>query len=103
MHADAAIRNPIGGSAGPADAPLTYSVPNAAKMLDIGVRKMWELVSTGRIESIKIDTSRRIPRAALVAYVESLRDAEEGSHPTGPTTPTPPTGPGKDSTGGCAL
>jgi excisionase family DNA binding protein len=36
---------------------------------------MWELVRTGEIESVKIGASRRILRAALVAYIEAHRSA----------------------------
>lgn len=54
---------------------LAYTVPRAARLLDISDRKAWELVHNGTIESIKIGTSRRVTRAALLAYVESLRSA----------------------------
>jgi excisionase family DNA binding protein len=37
---------------------------------------MWHLVHTDQIESFKIGASRRIPREALLAYLESLRGAE---------------------------
>lgn len=74
MQADAAPGNSVDGN-GPVDEPLAYSVPRAAKKLDIGVRSMWHLVHTGQIDSVKIGASRRIPREALHAYLESLRGA----------------------------
>lgn len=75
MHADAALDNSTGGNVRPPDDQIAYKVPHAAKVLDLGERTVWGLVLSGQIESILIGRSRRIPRAALVAYVESLRTA----------------------------
>jgi hypothetical protein len=58
MQADAAPRNSVDGN-GADDEPLAYTVPQAARKL-----------------AIKIGASRRIPREALLAYLESLRGAE---------------------------
>ncbi|WP_250009145.1 helix-turn-helix domain-containing protein [Actinoplanes sp. M2I2] len=55
------------------DGQIAYNVPHAAKVLDLGVRTVWALVHAGDIESVKIGSARRIPRTALVAYIESLR------------------------------
>lgn len=74
MQADATPGNSVGGN-GTADEPLAYSIPEAAKKLQIGRRSMWRLVHTEQVESVKIGTSRRIPREALHAYLESLRGA----------------------------
>jgi excisionase family DNA binding protein len=62
-----------GGSAG--DRQLAYTVPRAARALDISDRKAWELVHSGVIQSIKIGRSRRVTRRALEEYIESLRSA----------------------------
>jgi len=35
--------------------------------------KLYELMNAGRIVSVKLDGSRRIPREALEEFVESLR------------------------------
>jgi excisionase family DNA binding protein len=76
MHADALARTQtVGGEQVPSDDQIAYRVPHAAKVLDIGLRTMWELLQAGEIESIKIGRSRRIPRSALVAYIERLRGA----------------------------
>lgn len=74
MHADATLNNSIGGNA-PADEQIAYTVPHAAKVLDLGVRTVWGLVHSGEIESIKIGKSRRVARAALLAYVKRLGGA----------------------------
>jgi excisionase family DNA binding protein len=75
MHADAAERNTTSGNAEIGSEPLAYTVPEAAAALRISERQVWELLRLGRVESIKIGRSRRIPRAGLNAYVESLRGA----------------------------
>ena len=54
---------------------LLYKIPHAARLLDMSERKVWELVHTGKIESVQIGRSRRITRAALSSYIESLRSA----------------------------
>jgi excisionase family DNA binding protein len=54
----------------PSSEQIAYRVPHAAKVLDIGLRTLWELIKTGEIESFKIGRSRRIRRSALIAYVE---------------------------------
>lgn len=75
MHADAAERSTANGNAQVAQEPLAYTIPGAAHALQISERQVWNLVASGAIESITIGRSRRIPRAALNAYVESLRGA----------------------------
>lgn len=67
MHADT---TPANGNQVPADDQIAYKVPHAAQVLDLSDRQMWELVRRGDIESFKIGASRRISRAALVAYIE---------------------------------
>lgn len=51
---------------------LLVTVEEAAHCLSIGRPKMWQLVMTGAILSVKIGASRRIPTAALQAYVDRL-------------------------------
>lgn len=77
MHADSAASDTASGTAAaPPDDQIAYKVPHAARTLDLSERQMWELVRKGEIESFKIGTSRRIPRSALVAYVNNHRGAE---------------------------
>jgi len=56
---------------------LLYSVREAADLLSIGRVKLYELIAAGRIESVRLDGSRRIPREALEEFVVRLR-AESG-------------------------
>jgi len=91
MHADAAPRIPVDGNAASGE-QMAYSVRSAAKVLDLSVRTVWDLVSRGDIPSFKIGASRRISRAALAEYVE--RQAADATHPpAGPSSPPPPPGP----------
>ena len=45
----------------------------AARLLGIGRTKVYELMRSGRLEFVRIDTCRRVPMDALVAYVDRLR------------------------------
>jgi excisionase family DNA binding protein len=56
---------------------LLYSVREAADLLSIGRVKLYELIAAGRIESVRLDGSRRIPRDALEEFIVRLR-AESG-------------------------
>lgn len=51
---------------------LLYRPEAAAALLGIGRSKIFELMSEGRIQSVQIGRSRRIPREALEAYVREL-------------------------------
>jgi excisionase family DNA binding protein len=51
---------------------LLLTVPQAAKVLAISRSKLYELLAAGAIRSVRIDGSRRIPAAALSAYVDQL-------------------------------
>lgn len=57
------------------DEHLAYSVKNAARAVDISERQMWELVAKGEVHSIKIGRSRRIPRKALLAFLDRPKAA----------------------------
>jgi excisionase family DNA binding protein len=51
---------------------LLLTVPEAAEALAISRSKLYELITTGAIASIRIDGSRRIPLIALEDYVSRL-------------------------------
>ena len=48
---------------------LLLTVPEAAEALAISRSKLYELIATGTVASIRIDGSRRIPLSALEAYI----------------------------------
>lgn len=44
-----------------------------AELIGIGRTKVFELMRSGQLESVRIGSSRRIPAFALIEYVERLR------------------------------
>jgi excisionase family DNA binding protein len=48
---------------------LLLTVPEAAEALAISRSKLYELLASGAVDSIRIDGSRRIPLTALEAYI----------------------------------
>lgn len=55
------------------EARIVLTVEEAAELLGIGRTLMYALVAAGEVESVQIGRLRRIPRDALVVYVEGLR------------------------------
>jgi excisionase family DNA binding protein len=45
-----------------------------ADYLNVGRSKVYELMRAGELESVRIGACRRVPRAAVDAYIETLRD-----------------------------
>jgi excisionase family DNA binding protein len=58
---------------------LALTVEQVAEMLGIGRDRVYNLLRTGQLESIKIGKLRRIPRPALDSYIARLLAA--GSRP----------------------
>jgi excisionase family DNA binding protein len=56
---------------------LLLTLEQAAATLSIGRTKLYELLATGALRSVRIDRSRRIPMSALVEFVQDL---QEGKH-----------------------
>lgn len=54
---------------------LLLTPEDAANLLSIGRSKLFELIGDGRLASVRIDASRRVPMSALVEYVESLQES----------------------------
>ena len=53
--------------------PLLLTPEQAAACLGVCRTKVYQLMTTGRLESVRIGTSRRIAVAALDEFVERLR------------------------------
>ncbi|MGO9778247.1 MAG: excisionase family DNA-binding protein [Streptosporangiaceae bacterium] len=51
---------------------LLLTVPEAAEALAIALSKLYELLASGDVASIRIDGSRRIPLTTLEEYVSRL-------------------------------
>ncbi len=58
------------------ESPLLLTVERAAERLEVGRTKVFELMATGQLESVKIGRARRIPADALRVYVQRLRARE---------------------------
>ncbi len=51
---------------------LLYKVPEAAEVLALSRAKVYQLIQSGSLKSIKVDGSRRIKWVHLVEYVADL-------------------------------
>ena len=51
------------------DIPMVFSVPELARILQIGRNSAYELVKSGQIRSIRIGKNIRIPKQALLDYL----------------------------------
>lgn len=54
---------------------LLYRPDEAAAVLGIGRSRLYELLASGEMSSVKIGRSRRVPVEALTAYVRHLPGA----------------------------
>jgi len=54
---------------------IVLTVEQAAKRLNIGRTLMYELVTTGVVESVHIGRLRRVPLQALTNYVAKLMNS----------------------------
>jgi excisionase family DNA binding protein len=57
---------------------LLLTVDQAAGQLGLGKTKVYELLTSGELASVRIGASRRIPVSALEAYVERLLREQAG-------------------------
>lgn len=55
---------------------MLYRVEEAGQELGVGRTRMFALIDSGEIESIKIGKSRRVPHDALLSYVRRLRESQ---------------------------
>lgn len=60
--------------------PLLLTANEAAEALAVGRSKIYELIMSGKLESVRIGGCRRIPREALDAFVSQLRQGQHPSH-----------------------
>ncbi|MEO3854704.1 helix-turn-helix domain-containing protein [Acrocarpospora sp. B8E8] len=56
--------------------PLLLTVPEAAEALAISRSKLYQLMASGAVDSVRIDGCRRIPLSALHLYIVRLTDKE---------------------------
>ncbi len=55
---------------------LLLTPTEAAEVLSISRSKLYELIGQGRLATVTIDTSRRVPSHALVEFIESLQHGD---------------------------
>jgi excisionase family DNA binding protein len=60
---------------------LAHSIGGAAKAINCGKTKLYELMAEGRIKAKKLGTKTLIPHSELVSLLDSLPDAEFGKPP----------------------
>lgn len=53
---------------------LLHDIADASELTKLGRSKLYELMASGELESVKVGKRRLIPHAALVAFVERLRE-----------------------------
>ena len=70
--------------------PLLLTAEQAGVSLAVCRTKVYELLRTGELESIQIGSSRRIPTAALEAYIERLTQKSQPAAPSGSAQETIP-------------
>ncbi|MEU7004494.1 helix-turn-helix domain-containing protein [Nonomuraea sp. NPDC046570] len=58
---------------------LLLTVPEAAEALAISRSKLYELLTSGAVTSLRIDGSRRIPVTALTDYITRLTTKEDAA------------------------
>ncbi|NEA28327.1 helix-turn-helix domain-containing protein [Actinomadura bangladeshensis] len=58
---------------------LLLTVPEAAEALAISRSKLYELLASGALRSVRIDGSRRIPLNTLNDYIDALMETEEAA------------------------
>jgi excisionase family DNA binding protein len=68
---------------------LLLTPTEAAAALGIGRTKLYELIGTGQLFSCRIDGCRRIPRAAVDAFVAELMKQAGGVHIRSSSDPYP--------------
>jgi excisionase family DNA binding protein len=62
-----------------ADSQLLFTPEHAGAKLDMGRTSVYALMASGELQSVKIGRSRRIPAAALEAYVAKLMQTSQGA------------------------
>jgi len=61
--------------------PILMTVADAAQRLRLGRSRIYTLIMSGELESVKIGRSRRITREALDRFVENLMATGEAELP----------------------
>lgn len=68
---------------------ILLSINEAAASLGIGRTLMYELLSSGQVESVYVGRLHRVPADALAAFVAMLRSEGQRDSSTSPPLPVP--------------
>lgn len=52
--------------------PVMFTVPQVCRIMQMSRSKVYELVASGEIPSVRIGRSRRVPSDRFLAYVQEL-------------------------------
>jgi excisionase family DNA binding protein len=63
------------GRRGPGEEPLVYTVPQAARLLQVSTNHMYGLVTQGQVPSTRFGKLIRIPRWGLLQYLAAASGA----------------------------
>lgn len=55
---------------------LLLTPEEAAARLSVGRSRIFELIGSGRLRSVRLGASRRIPMSALVEFVDALTESD---------------------------
>ncbi|WP_432423416.1 helix-turn-helix domain-containing protein [Sphingomonas lycopersici] len=61
-----------------APAPITVRVPEAARLLGISRSRIYELITSGDIETVKLGRATLVPVSGLHALIDRLRREQWG-------------------------
>ncbi|WIX78679.1 helix-turn-helix domain-containing protein [Amycolatopsis carbonis] len=59
--------------------PLLLRVEEAARLLSIGRTRVYDLVRSGALKSVKVFGARRIPRVSIDSYIATLMQESEAA------------------------
>ncbi|WP_328646720.1 helix-turn-helix domain-containing protein [Amycolatopsis sp. NBC_00348] len=59
--------------------PLLVRVEEAARLLCIGRTRVYDLINSGELKSVKIFGARRVPRTSIDSYVTALMQESEAA------------------------
>lgn len=55
--------------------PVVLTVKELAKFLRLGLNTVYALLKTGKIKSVRVGRQYRIPREALMEYLETKKES----------------------------
>ncbi len=58
--------------------PISVRIPEACRLTGIGRSKLYELISEGRIEVVKVGAMTLVPYASLKDLIDEARRSENG-------------------------